>query len=398
VFSELSNKQFIPFLDGCLLFDKTEQSVLILNQTAAFIWCASFDAVSKNELTNLLADNFSISSEQAQQDIEQFYNHVQKNHLFLAKEDKLNSFLIPIDYTKYCSSYNKSAALVFSIHQNIFNLTLPTIELRTELVHIYGHFIQSEADAASINIDHTIDVCIETTLQQTSFSIYCDQQCVAKDLLIENVVPYVFGIVFETSWHSQLKKDSAHTLMFHAAVLAQDKGAILFPAESGAGKSTLAAVLASKGWQFFTDELAIIAPESLSVFPCPLSICVKPGSVDFLSAYYPQLGSLKQYQRLDNKKVRYLPVPPPAPGSSIQKKIRAVIFPQYNKKIQCQLQPVDKKEALKRFLNCGSSGRPLTTGELSSVAAMIEQLPCYALNYLVIDQAIEEIEFVLDNS
>jgi len=395
VFSELSNKQFIPFSDGCLLFDETEQSVLILNQTAAFIWCSSFDVNSKNELVDLLADNFSISHKQAQQDIEQFYRYVRKSHPFLAKENESGSFLTPVGNTATtCRLHNKPPALSFSIHKKAFSLTVPTATLRAELADIYSYFINVETNTIVLDSEHFIDVCIEKKSNGVFYSIVSDQQCIVQDLLIENVVPTVFSIVFEIIWRSQIRENSDQALMFHAAVLAQDKGAVIFPAESGSGKSTLAAVLASKGWMFFTDELAMIMPELFSVTACPLPICVKPGSIDFLSAFYPQLTLLKQYHRLDNKKVRYLPVIASEMDCSTQTPIKMIIFPLYNKQIQCKLQSIDKKQALSNFLNCGSSGRSLTLDELSSVVQMIERLPCYALTYSDIDRAIKKINSV----
>ncbi len=395
MFSELSNKQFIPFSDGCLLFDEVEQSVLILNQSAAFIWCSSFDVDSKNELADLLVDNFSISHKQAQQDIEQFYSYARKSHQFSVKEDESGSFLTSVDnMPTACRLHNKPPALFFSIHKNAFSLTVPSAALRAELADIYTYFINSEMNTIVLGSEHSIDVCIEKKSNGVFYSIASDQRCIVQDLLVENVVPTVFSLVFEIIWRSQIRENSAQVLMFHAAVLAQDKGAIIFPAESGAGKSTLAAVLASKGWMFFTDELAMIMPELFSVTACPLPICVKPGSIDFLAALYPQLTVLKQYHRLDNKKVRYLSVIASEMDCSTQTPIKMIIFPLYNKQIHCKLQSIDKKQALSHFLNCGSSGRSLTLDELSSVARMIEQLPCYALTYSDIDRAIKEINSI----
>ncbi len=392
------------------MFDEIEQSVLILNQTAAFIWCASFEVDSRDDLIALVAGTFSISAELARHDIEQFYNDLQTGCLFLPKKDEQGSFLKAIDKTPYHPCDDSVEALYFLVNQNVFQLVLPTMALRTELSRIYCHFICSADDFPQAAKKFTIEVCSNTRSTTSLFSIYIDQLCVIKDLFITGVVPYVFGIIFEGIWTSEAcapesetpeieahtKEKTAQSLIFHAAVLAQDSGGtILFPAESGAGKSTLAALLAAKGWHFFSDELAVIKPQTFAVSPCPFPVCVKDGAVEFLSAYYPQLSSLTQHHRLDDKKVRYLPVEKPVLNFASKAEISAIIFPCYDKEINCELQHLDKTEALTRFLNCGSSGRPLLADELSSLAIMIEKLPCYSLTFFDTDRAIEQIESVV---
>ncbi len=400
--NELSKKIFIPFSSACLLFDAEKQSVLVLNQMATFIYCASFEVSSRNELVCFLRKNFSISQEQAQQDITQFYHNIEKNSLFLSKKIKQTSFLRAIKSTSTHSSCKNNLSLVyFSVHQNTFSLSLPTKALKSELFDIYAQFIASFQNKITDKINYAIHVYLDTKVSPSLFYIDINQQCVVKHLLLENIVPYIFGIIFETTWRTELNRvenecsinDQDRSLMFHAAVLAKNKKAVLFPAESGAGKSTLSAVLATKGWDFFTDELAIIKPEQFSVSPCPLSVCVKEGAVDFLCAYYPQLKNLTQYQRLDNKKVRYLPVKT-AQLSTLYTKVAVIIFPFYNKEINCECHFLDKEEALIRFLKCGSSGRPMNHNELISVVKFIEKTPCYSLLYSNINQALKEIELI----
>ncbi len=392
----------MPFSNGCLLFDELKQSVLILSQTATFIYCASFEVNSYDELVILLAEQFSISRQQAQKDIDQFYHYIEENSFLLEDTNKQNSFLNVIETPIDCCCNNTFDALYFSVHQNTFSVNLPTHTLKNELSAIYTYFIASFHYNPDNNIKYVIHICLMDTVS-TRFSIYINKQCVAQNLLLENVVPYVFGIIFETTWRTELNPlenqerldEEEASLMFHAAVLAKDNHAILFPAESGAGKSTLSAVLAHQGWDFFTDELAIIKPKKNIVKPCPLSVCVKEGAVDFLSFYYPQLKNMTLHHRLDNKKVRYLPVVK-SQLVLAYKKITVIIFPLYNKKIPCEVHILEKEEALMRFLMCGSSGRPINKHELSAIARLVEQTPCYSLVYSNIEYALEEISSIMN--
>jgi len=407
--NDLSNKAFIPFSNACLLFDEAKQSVLVLNQSATFIYCASFEVNSHDDLACLLAEQFSISHQQAQQDIEQFYYNVDKNSFFLEDKTKQNSFLNSIQSPLYPICDNHFKTLYLSVHQNTFSLNVPTQALVNELSAIYSYFMVSSQDSLKNstldNIKYKLHICLLADTVPTLFSIYINAQCVAQNLLPDQLIPYVFGIIFETTWRTELNKienkdfleDQERSLMFHSAVLAKNNNAVLFPAESGAGKSTLAAVLAYKGWDFFTDELAIIKPKQGSVSPCPLSVCVKEGAVDFLCHYYPQLKNLNLYHRLDNKKVRYLPVLSSQQHKSVDTKITVIIFPFYNKEIYCELNALDKEEALMRFLGCGSSGRPINKNELVSIIQFIEKTPCYSLVYSDINAALKEVESIANS-
>ncbi|MCP4513786.1 MAG: hypothetical protein GY824_00965, partial [Delftia sp.] len=60
----------------------------------------------------------------------------------------------------------------------------------------------------------------------------------------------------ETCHH--LADRSRGGLLFHAAGLAWQGRGLLLPGGIGAGKSTLAAWLASRGWDYLTDELVFV--------------------------------------------------------------------------------------------------------------------------------------------
>ena len=379
---------FIPFENACVLFNETEQSVLILNEAAAFIWCASFEASSQGELIAFVARQYDISLTRAEQDIDAFFDGFETELLFLVPEDKAGSFLKPLGKTAMFSIEdeaidNKGEALVFSINHLSFHLSIHSLLLREEFSRIYNYFLKSLTLLKPSENIRRIEVLTDDTL----YSIYVDALCVYTGLQLNEVVPFVFGIVFELLWKVDSQRDEMK-LMFHAAVLGNQEGRMfLFPGESGTGKSTLSAMLAANQWQFFTDELAIVLPDKASVISCPLPICVKEGATKALLEYYPDLERLMLHYRLDDKEARYLPMK--SPGMVTEANIQAIVFPYYDAAINCDLKSIEKREALGRLLNCGSSGRAMSAEELSSVMKMIEQLPCYTLKYSNIDTAVK---------
>ncbi|MEQ3638396.1 MAG: HprK-related kinase A [Alteromonas sp.] len=76
-----------------------------------------------------------------------------------------------------------------------------------------------------------------------------------------------------------------HTkLSLHSSVVVKNGKAILFPASSGSGKSTLATYLGYSGWQMFSDEMALIDPNTLEVSPLYRPASLKNKSIDVIKA------------------------------------------------------------------------------------------------------------------
>ncbi len=409
----ISSFDFIAFQDGGVLFNELDQSVLILNQSAAFIWCAAFEVNTFEQLVAYIAEEFSVSSNDARKDIELFLKSFQSCCFSLVKEDDAKSFLRPIRTPPKPSgnSFDKSRALNLIVNRTSIQFFITDQTIKKELIRIFDFFIRSSEVSSRLEISHSVLVRSDENTANATFSLYVDKHCVFKSLPFNGVIPYLFGIIFETVWKSTERKckpviyndesgKKTHSLMFHAAVSGcSPEKMIMFPAVSGAGKSTLAAMLAAKGWSFFTDELAIIYPEVHQVLSCPLPICVKEGAVDVLSEFYPDLSNLMQHHRLDNKRARYLPVDNAvlSVDEEVRADIIAIVFPHYDKEVICQLEPVNKQYALEQLLECGSSGRPLNREELGAIMGMIEKLPCYCLKYSDIDRAESRLEVIIES-
>lgn len=68
-------------------------------------------------------------------------------------------------------------------------------------------------------------------------------------------------------------------LIIHAAVVALGDRALLLSGPPGAGKSTLCAALVVRGWRLLSDELAVVDPVSLEIWPLARPICLKEDSI-----------------------------------------------------------------------------------------------------------------------
>ena len=173
--------------------------------------------------------------------------------------------------------------------------------------------------------------------------------------------------------------------LFHAAVLGKDETTIVFPDETGSGKTTIAAALMAHGWQFFSDEIAVLNVESLCVSPLPLPISIKPGSVGPLSRYYPELSEFTVYQRADGKMVRYLS---PSTKNLIETlensaSVNYLVFPEYKQGTENRLNTLNKFEVMQRLAITGSSNQ-----DIKAMIDLVEKSPCYEIVYSDLPKAV----------
>src|SRR5207253_1831862 len=117
----------------------------------------------------------------------------------------------------------------------------------------------------------------------------------------------------------------------------------------GSGKSSLTAALTQRGFRYFSDEVALVEPESFLVPPVPLAICVKSTGWDLMARYYANIANLPPHRRSDGKLVRYIAPPMNPPGCS-SLPVRYIIFPRFEVNAMTELAPLPRAEALGRVM------------------------------------------------
>jgi hypothetical protein len=184
---------------------------------------------------------------------------------------------------------------------------------------------------------------------------------------------------------------NAHHFLFyiHAGTVGTDGACVLLPAAPGSGKSSLTAALTHRGLRYFSDEVALIEPDTFMVNPMPLAFCAKSTGWDLLARYYPEILSVPTHLRSDGKVVRY--VAPPAdriqkgPGS-----ISHIVFPHYDKDSKTELQPIARSEALGRLMTeCLGKKQQLDRNNVEQLIRWISGIQCYALPFSSLEDAAE---------
>jgi hypothetical protein len=132
-------------------------------------------------------------------------------------------------------------------------------------------------------------------------------------------------------------------LALHAAALAFGGQGVLLPGATGAGKSTLAASLVAAGFDYLTDEAAVIDVDTLEVVPFPKPLSLRPGSLDALGRspdpFEPGSQTLVPASALRSG----------ASGRAVPTRI--LVFPGYQAGAASSLTPISRAEAMVELAN-----------------------------------------------
>jgi hypothetical protein len=186
---------------------------------------------------------------------------------------------------------------------------------------------------------------------------------------------------------------SAYDFFFyiHAGVVGTGTSCVLLPAAAGSGKSSLTMALVHRGFQYFSDEVALVEPGTFHVVPMPLAIAIKEAGWELMARYYPGLESLPAHIRNDSKVLRYLPPPVNAVGQA-PSAVRHIIFPHYQPGVQTKLVPLRRAEALGRLMNqCLRLRGRLDGDNVRAIVAWMRSIDCYELTHSCLESAVDAI-------
>jgi len=188
---------------------------------------------------------------------------------------------------------------------------------------------------------------------------------------------------------------SSYFMEIHAGVVARGDKCLLLPGPSGSGKSTLTLALVESGFDYLSDEVALLDDKTLAVHPFPLSIGIKPPAVPVVERFRPEVAALDVHMRDDGKTVRYVA---PARGrcaADVALPARWLIFPRYDPNARTALQPMTPSAALRRLLEqCTSLPELLDETRVERLVQWMRRLPCFDLPMSSLKEAVEQVQHV----
>ena len=201
---------------------------------------------------------------------------------------------------------------------------------------------------AHLESDHgETDATVVVTSDGERQLVYVDGSPYASALGLDRLAPFVKGALWQVAI-----RDHRYFLHIHSGVVSDGNSLILLPAQSGRGKSTLTAGLVHAGFQYFSDEVALLEESTFRAAPVPMSLCTKSTAWELLAPHFPQLLTLPTHVRPDGKRVRYMPPPPGSLPKNLRQSlpVRAIVFPSYEPSASTTMEPLSNVDALARLL------------------------------------------------
>jgi Coenzyme PQQ synthesis protein D (PqqD) len=184
-----------------------------------------------------------------------------------------------------------------------------------------------------------------------------------------------------------------YLIALHAAALVSADGVLLLAGRSGSGKSTLSAGMLSAGWQYLSDDTALLSPNSLNVVPMPYSLGLKRGSWPLLASWLPNLGRLPVHEREDGKAIRYLG--PPRVDFRRERPVRWIGFPHRSENGETVVRRLGRLEGLYRVLeHCCAVPRPLEASDVHQLIRWTGGLEFFELAAGDLDSAVAQIQAI----
>lgn len=182
-------------------------------------------------------------------------------------------------------------------------------------------------------------------------------------------------------------------LVFHSGMVARDDRAIIMPGDSGRGKSTLTAGLAYNGWRMFSDEFALLRPETLELYPYPRPVSLKNQSIEVLGSRVPEDRFSRVFEGTPKGTIRYLRPPEESLKSSGRPATPLMLlFPEYNPAAPAQVEEVTKIEAFALIRSASVNCDRLGAAAFESMTALTDRCPVFRLTYGSLDQGMQMVE------
>ncbi|MFH5927189.1 PqqD family peptide modification chaperone [Roseomonas xinghualingensis] len=378
--------------EGCLLFSEPRQEIHALNTSAAVIWCLLQDGWDEARIATKLEDSFGVSASDAAGFVRTAFADWNR-HGFL-DGSALIAPAEPMEATEQAVEQYGAKLLQGTppfAEERSYTLLSSNLRIRftaaeqAAVVHpVLAHF--ENADACS-------DAVVDVVQSGDGIAVYLDGEECGSCCGVEELAPLIKGLVWSTAVNRH-----DFFLGIHAGVVGGQSGAMLLPGSPGSGKSSLTAALVQAGFQYYSDEMALLRDDDFYVLPVPFSLCVKDTGIPVLTSRFPVLEQLPLHQRADGKRVAYLPPPYGClPPFGEAKPVRALVFPRYAAHVATCSRVMPKADALQRLLEqCLVVRKRLDPRGVQALIRWIEPIECIELVFGTLDEGAAAAASLLD--
>jgi hypothetical protein len=174
----------------------------------------------------------------------------------------------------------------------------------------------------------------------------------------------------------RLAKNIGTGVALHGGVVGWHGCSILVPGNSGSGKSSLVAWFVEAGFDFLTDELAVLAPDGVLLSGFPRALMLRADA----DAVVGQLSPLRYLRNLQSgTRLMLRPDSPASPHENLP--CRLMIFPSFLRGAALKLEPIRPVDAAMRLMTFNTNAGNLADGGLAAITRLVRRVPAIALHY-----------------
>lgn len=370
--------------DGLVLCEGS-QELYGLNTTATFVWCCLEEDLTPQAVSSKLESTFGISRDSAKAYIGQCLSEWSRQGLTVGKGDRPATGRgkahspAPAPPPQTSVRFGLGETETYKLLDSTFAVDFSRAETKSLISNCLGHLTVAGRGEVRLAIHQDDDGSYE--LRDGAGRYY--------RVPGEGLVPAVKSYLADAA----LGRGS-YFLAIHAAALRFGRSSFLLAGAAGSGKSTLAAVLLGMGCDLYSDDIAVLSEDDLTLRPFPLSVGAKPGSWDIIGRYHAEISELPIHVRTDGKRVRYWT---PAKERIVTAQERnpapqAIFFVAHCAQAALCLEPFDKANAMARLLQ-GESYWPgrITKRHVARMIDWLKRLDCLSLTFADAEAAASKI-------
>lgn len=361
--------------DDGLVFSEARQELHVLNTSAAVIWCLLADGLEREAMVADLCDRLGLTRAEAAGYVTDALADWSAKGL-LAGSHGPERPATPAGWRPQAGLPCYPNVVPGFMATRCYRLLTTSFRLRflsrAQFALLHPLMIHLEAP------DDPAALCFDVLEREGLAILYRDGEPLQACGTHEHLAPMVYACVWMTALRAY-----PFWLNIHAGVVRGRQGCVLMPAAPGCGKSTLTLGLVQGGFEYYSDEVALLDPDTLQVVPFPQAICVKESGIPAAAALFPEAAALPLHLRGDGKRVAYVAPPRsrlPPPGTKGD--VRVVLFPRYQPGAAARCEPLAPAVALGRLLDqCTAIEGRLNVTAVGRLVDWITRLDCHELTY-----------------
>lgn len=377
--------------DAGIVFSESAQELYHFNRAAMFIWCSLEEGDSPEKVVTQLAESLDVSTETADAMLTDMLRHwwdlglLANNRIDRepmkhgarqgqARDGQTDAENFPED--------NTPRAVIEHRYEMLGVVTKVLFETPEQeaIVHPIVAYLETSNDDAPIVSTITV------INREQQYFAYVDDAPKFHYRDISALAPMVKGMVALAAVNAQ-----DYFMCIHSGVVSDGDTCVMFPGESGRGKSSMTAAFVKAGFEYCSDEVALLTEGSFEVTPAPVAMCIKETAFETMAELFPATADLPTFKREDGKVVRYF-LPPDgvtAPTFDTPMPVRRIIFPNYDPDRPTRFEEFDKAAALKIILSeCMAIPTNLDARSVGALVAWIQSTECYQLTVASMDDSV----------